>query len=113
VGLPNEAPPEESGPAQGHDRTNRPSPNRKRSSACLSETGLMAASANQGGNATGSSCSSVETDCGIDQEDLNPSSVTSSTTIRLDLDQEVAQEEVTTPNEIPSVWTLVKLEPDC
>jgi hypothetical protein len=57
--------------------------------------------------------SSLETNCGMDEEDSNPSSVTSSATIRSDPDQEVAQEEVTTPNEIPSGWTLVKLEPDC
>jgi hypothetical protein len=114
----------------------------------------MAASKKQRGNATRSG-SSVETDCGLDNEDSSPSSVTSSALIGLDPpeevvkeeattessveedggdrdeedskpspvsssaligsypDQEVVQEESTTPDEIPSGWVRVKLEPDC
>jgi hypothetical protein len=88
AGLPNEAPPEEA--AQGHvsrNRFNCPSPNRKRPSACLAETGQMAASKNQRDNATGS-CSSVETDCGLDEEDSKPSLVTGHALIGSDPEQE-------------------------
>jgi hypothetical protein len=68
----------------------------------------MAASVNQRDNATVSG-SYVETDCGLDEEDTNPSPVTSSALIGSDPDQEVVEEKAT----IPSGWTRVKLEPDC
>jgi hypothetical protein len=177
VGLPNEVPAEESEPQQDHVRSENPSPNRKRPSTCLAETGKMAAITNQRGNAIGSSlCSSVETDCGgLDEEDeSDPPPVNSSALIGSDPDQEVVQdkatrrqvaatktnqrgkvatdscssvkkedgggrdedstkpslvassalvgsyprqevvqEEAPTPDEIPSGWTRVKLEPDC
>jgi hypothetical protein len=60
--------------------------------APASQTGQMAAaSTNQRGNATGS-CSSVETDCGLDEEDSNPSPVTGNALTGSDPDQEVVQE---------------------
>jgi hypothetical protein len=66
------------------------------------------------GKATGS-CSPVGEDgVGRDDEDSKPSLVTSSAPIGSYSEQEVVQEEATTtPGEIPSGWTLVKLEPDC
>jgi hypothetical protein len=78
------------------------------------ESGQMAATrANQRGKAIGS-CPSVEEDGGgRDEEDSKPSLVTSSALIGSYTDQEVVQEEATTPAEIPSGWTRVKLEPDC
>jgi hypothetical protein len=114
VGLPNEVPPEESEPPQGQVISKSPSRNRKRSSTCLVETGQVAANANQSGNATGS-CSSVEQDGGgRDETDSNPSLVTSSALIGSYPDLDVVQEEATTaPDEIPSGWARVKLEPDC
>jgi hypothetical protein len=96
VGLPNEAPPEESGPAQGHVRTNQPS-------VCLPNTGEVAASANQKGNATGR-CNSVEAGCGLDKEDAKPSLVTSSALISYSTDKEAVQEEVL--GQIPSGWKV-------
>jgi hypothetical protein len=102
-GSPNEAPPlEEAEPQQGHFTNKSPSPNSKRPSTCLAETGQMAASRtyHQGDNATVSG-SSVETDCGRD--------TSSSALIGSGPDQEVVQDEAT----IPSGWTCVKLEPDC
>jgi hypothetical protein len=70
----------------------------------------MAAATNQRDKATGS-CSSLERDCGRDEENANPSLVAtaSSALIGSDPDQEFVQEEAT----IPSGWTRVKLEPDC
>jgi hypothetical protein len=47
-----------------------------------------------------------------EEEDSNPSLVTSSALIGSYPDQEVVQEEAR-PGEIPSGWTFVKLEPDC
>jgi hypothetical protein len=93
VGLPNEAPLEESEPQRGHVVRNKcPAPNRKRPSACLAET----ASTNQRGKAIRiGNCSCVETDCGLDEEDSNPSPVTSSAIIGSDPDQVVVQEEAT------------------
>jgi hypothetical protein len=106
VSLPNEAPPEESDPADSHVRNKFPSPNRKRRSTRLAESGQMAASAKQRGNATGS--------CGLDEEDSNPSPMTSSALIGSYPDEEVVvQDEATTPDVIPSGWVRVKLEPDC
>jgi hypothetical protein len=65
--------------------------------------------------ATGTSCGSVEEDGGgRDEEDSKPSLVTSSSVLTGSYqDQEVVQEEATTPDVIPSCWTRVKLEPDC
>jgi hypothetical protein len=95
VGLPNEAPPEESDPLQGHVRNKFPSPNRKRSSTCLVESGQVAASIRKrSGNATGSG-SSVETDCGLDEEDPSPSPVIGSPVIGSDPVEEVVKEEAT------------------
>jgi hypothetical protein len=97
VGFPNKAPPpEESEPAQGHVRPNYPSPNRKGPSACLAKTGQRAASTNQRGNAT-VSCSSVGIDCGLYEEDHNPSPVISSALIGSDPDERVVHEEATPP----------------
>jgi hypothetical protein len=79
------------------------------------ESGQMTATsrANQRGEATGSS--SVEQEDGgcRDAEDSKPSLVTSSALLGSNPDQEVVQEEATTPDDIPSGWTRVKLEPDC
>jgi hypothetical protein len=67
--------------------------------------------------ATGTSRGSVEEKDGgnRDEEDSKPSLVTSSALpIGSYPHQEVVvQEEATTPDEIPSGWTRVKLEPDC
>ncbi len=96
--LPNEAI-EETEPAQGHvrNRSECPSPNRKRTRTCLTERGQrMAARKTQRGDATGS-CSSVENDGGCDEEDSKPSPVTttSSALIGSDPVEEVVQEEAT------------------
>jgi hypothetical protein len=79
-------------------------------STCLAKIGHMAASANQRDNAAGS-CSSLETDCGCDEENAKPSLVAaaSSALTGSDQDQEFVQEEAT----ILSGWARVKLEPDC
>jgi hypothetical protein len=89
----------------------------------MPETGQIAASTrtNQRGDAskaTGTSCGSVEEDGGgrdEEEEDSKPSQVTSSSALTDSyLDREIVQaEEATTPDEIPSGWTRVKLEPDC
>jgi hypothetical protein len=173
--LPSEAQ-QEPKQAQGHvrDRLGCPSPNRKRRSACLAESGKMAARTNQRSNdATGSgssvvedggsgeddskpspvtsraptgsnrgqeavqeearpesgqmasrtnhggdkaafTCGPVEDDVrGRGEEEFNPSLVTSGAQTDSHADQEVDQEEATTPDEIPSGWTRAKLEPDC
>jgi hypothetical protein len=97
---PNEAP-QETDAAQGEC----PAPNRKRRRACLPKTGEMAAGANQRGNATATSCSSLETDGGSNgEEDSKPSLVTSSALIGSSPDEEVVQEEV--PGQIPSGWKV-------
>jgi hypothetical protein len=118
VGLPNEAL-KETDQAQGHveNRSESPSPNRKRPSTGLVESGGTGARANKGGKATAtsSSSSSVEEDGGgRDEEDSKPSLVTSSAArIGSSRDQEeVVQEQATTIREIPYGWTRVKLEPD-
>ena len=115
--LPNEAPPEESEPAQGHDNKKCPSPNKKQTSICLVESGQMSpARTNQEGKATGSSCSSVEEHGGREEQDSKPSLMTTSSValIGSSPNEEVDQEEEeATPREIPSGWTRVKLEPDC
>jgi hypothetical protein len=51
---------------------------------------------------------------GRGKEDPSPSPV-NSIALRIGsyTDQEVDQEEATTPDEIPSGWTRTKLEPDC
>jgi hypothetical protein len=72
----------------------------------------------QRGNAATDSCSSVERDggAGRDEQDSKPSLVTSRSSALIGFypDQEVVQqEEAATPDEIPSGWTRVKLEPDC
>jgi hypothetical protein len=55
----------------------------------------MAATTKQRGNATGS-CSSVETDCGLDEEDPSPSPLTSSAVIGSDpVEDQVVKEEAT------------------
>jgi hypothetical protein len=170
--LPSEAQ-EELEQAQGHNkvRLECPTPTRKRTRACLAESGKMAARTNQRSNATGSgsyvvedgveddskpspvtstaliglnrgqevveevatpesgqmvsttnhrgkatlTCNSVGEDgLGRGKEDPSPSPVNSSA-LRIGsyTDQEVDQEEATTPDEIPSGWTRTKLEPDC
>jgi hypothetical protein len=50
-----------------------------------------------------------------DEEDSKPTLVTSSSALTGTYPHQevVAQEEATTPDEIPSGWTRVKLEPDC
>jgi hypothetical protein len=74
---------------------------------------MAAARTNQRGKATGS-CSSVdENGGGRNEEDAKPSLVTSNALIGSYPDEEVVQEEATTPDEIPSSWTRAKLEPDC
>jgi hypothetical protein len=119
VGLPNEALIEEpEQEAQAHNVRNRfecPSRNRKRPRTCLADGGEMAARTNQNGKTTTGSCSCVEEDVGgLDEEDSNPSLVTSTARIGSDPGQEVVQEEeATTLCEIPSGWARVKLEPDC
>jgi hypothetical protein len=87
------------------------------------ESGQIAASTrtNQredASKATGTSCGSVEENGGgrDEEEDSKPSLVTSSSSALTGSypDREVVQaEEATTPDEIPSGWTRVKLEPDC
>jgi hypothetical protein len=186
VGIPNEAAPEESEPAQGRVRNSCPAPKRKISSTCLAEAGQMAICTNQRGKnaatgtvsslkedaaggglgeedskpslvtstitpigsdpdeevaeeeattesgqvaastrtnqkgastATGASRGSVEEEDGgnRDDEDSKPSLVTSTSALLIGTypDQEVVREEATTPDEIPSGWKRVKLEPDC
>ncbi len=110
MGLPNEAL-EETERARGpaRDRFECTSLNRKRPSACLAESEQMSASrTNQRGKAKTGSCRSAEEDGGGRDEEDSSSALTGSYP-----DQEVVQEEATTPREIPSGWTRVKLEPDC
>jgi hypothetical protein len=115
VGLPNESL-KKTDQAQGHvkDRSERPSPNRKRPSTSLVESGGMGARTSQRGKATAFS-SPVEEDGGSpDEGDAKPSLVTSTAArIGSHPDQEVVQEQATTLGEIPYGWTRVKLEPDC
>jgi hypothetical protein len=102
VGLPNETL-EETEPRQGRGVRNRftcPSPNIQQPTACLAESGQMAASTNPGGVAIGSPTSVEENYSGRDEEDAIPS-------------QDVVQEEATYDKELPIGWTRVKLEPDC
>jgi hypothetical protein len=110
--LPSEA--KETEQAQGHVRNRR--------SACLAESGQIVAKANQRGKDTGSGTSlekdgsSVVEDGGRDEEESEPSLVTSSELIGLNPGQYVVQEEAAVdqvPSGIPSGWTRVKLEPDC
>ncbi len=115
------APQEETEQAQGHvrNRTECPSPNRKRRRTNLAESGQMAATrANQRRKSAGC-CSLMEEDRdGHDEEDSKPSLVASSSSsarllVASDPDQEVVQEARTTLREIPHGWTPVNLEPDC
>ncbi len=130
MGLPNEAL-KETDQALGHlvkNRSECPSPNRKRPSTSLVESGGMGARTNQRGKAAGSSgCAKEDGGAGRGEEDSKPSLVTSSAARTGScMDQEVVQEDATTPDEIRSVqeqattlgeipygWTRVKLEPDC
>ena len=106
MGLPNEALKETDQAAQGHikDRSEFPSPNRKRRSTSLVESGGMVARTNQrdGG--------------GRDKKDSKPSLVTSGEPIGSGPGQDAVQEEASPDqilSKIPSGWTRVKLEPDC
>ncbi len=108
MGLPNKALEETEQAAQGHvrNRFGCPSPNGKRPSTSLVESGQIGPRTNQRGKATGS-CSSVEEDGGgRDEEDSKPSPVTISARIGSYPDQEVVQEEAT-PGEIPSSWRVL------
>jgi hypothetical protein len=91
------------------DRFECPSTNRKRPSTCLAESEQMNASrTNQRGKADTGRCSSVEEDGGgRDEADSSRALIASYP------DQGGVPEEATTPGEIPSGWTRVKLEPDC
>jgi hypothetical protein len=72
---------------------------------------MAAARTNQRGKATGS-CSSVKEDGGgHHEEDSKLSLVTGGALPKSCPDQEVVQEEATTPDEILSGWTHAKLEP--
>jgi hypothetical protein len=106
VGLPNEALTERE-EARGHlkNRSECPSPNRKRPSTSLVESGGMGARTNQRGKAAGSSgCAKEDGGAGRTEEDSKPSLVTSSAAQTGScLDQEVVQEDATTPDEIRSV----------
>jgi hypothetical protein len=88
----------------------RQSTNRKRPSTCLAESEQLGASSrtNQRDKANTGRCSSVEEDGGgRDEADSSRALIGSYP------DQGVVHEEATIPGEIPSGWTLVKLEPDC
>jgi hypothetical protein len=118
VGLPSEALVE--GPKQAQEyvrnRFECPSRNRKRQRTRLDYSRELAGKTTQRGKTRGSPSSScVEDDVdGLDEEDSNPSLVTSSARIDSDPGQEVVQgEEATTLCAIPSGWARVKLEPDC
>jgi hypothetical protein len=96
VGLPNEAPPEESEPPEGRVRNKCPSPNRKRPSTCLAETGQMTASTRKRRGKATDSCRLVEIDdCVLDEEDPCPSSVTRSAAIGSDIFEEAVKKEAT------------------
>jgi hypothetical protein len=115
VGLPNEAL-KETDQALGHlvkNRSECPSPNKKRRSTSLVESGEMGASTNQRGKYTASSVE--ENGGGSDEDDSKPPLVVTSSAARIDSspDQEVVQGQATTLGEIPYGWTRVKLEPDC
>jgi hypothetical protein len=114
VGLPNEAL-KETDQAQGHvkNRSEYPSPNRKRPSTSLVESVGMGARINQRGKATASSSSVEEYGGGRDEAESKPSLVTSGAPIGSSPGQEVVQEQATALGEIPYGWTRVKLEPDC
>lgn len=106
MGLPNEAM-KEAEPAQSPLR-NRfacpPTSNRKRPRNCLAESVQIPARTNKRDNATDtSSCSAVQEDSDVDEEDSSPSVVTSSVRKDSEPAQEVVHEEATT-NEIPAGW---------
>jgi hypothetical protein len=106
VGLPKEALDEtEAAQSNVRNRIECQSPNRKRPTACLAESGQMESMTNQRGKATGASYSSLETDGGPnEEEDSKPSLVTSIVLIGSSPDQEVVQEEA--PGQIPSCWKV-------
>jgi hypothetical protein len=90
--------------AQGNvkDRSECPSPNRKRASTSLVES-----------KATASSRSAEEDGGCHDEEDPKLSPVTSGARIGSSADQEVVQEQAPTLGEIPCGWKRIKVEPDC
>jgi uncharacterized protein YbgA (DUF1722 family) len=100
--------------AQGHvgNRFECPSPNRKRTSARLAESGKRGARTNRRGNATGSGSSVMEDGGNGNEEDPKPTLVTSGPLGACPVQEEV-QEEPTRRDQIPSGWARVKLEPDC
>jgi hypothetical protein len=112
VDLPNKAPDEATEPAQGRVRNQFEclSPaNRKRPRSCFAESGQEAGRTNQRGNSHARG-SSVREDSGGRVEGDSKASLapTSSNT-----DQEVVQEEASTPDAyLPPGWTRLKLEPD-
>jgi hypothetical protein len=116
MGLPNEALKETDQAAPGliKDRSECPSPNRKRRSTRLVESGGMGARTNKRGKATGSSTYVEEDGFGCDEEDSKPSPLTSiAARVGSSPGQEAVQEQATALGEIPYGWTRVKLEPDC
>jgi hypothetical protein len=115
VGLPNEAL-KETKQAQAHveNRSECPSPNRKRPHASLIESLGTGASAKQRGKAAVCSISVEEDGGGRDEEDSKLSLVTSSAAqTGSHSDQEVVQEQATTLGDVPCGWTRAKLELDC
>jgi uncharacterized protein YbgA (DUF1722 family) len=99
---------------QGHvkNRSECPSPNTKRPSTSLVESGGMGARTNQRGKAAGGSSSVEENGVGRDEDDSEPCLVTSSAARTCSSPgQEAVQEQAATLGEIPHSWT--KLEPDC
>jgi hypothetical protein len=101
--------------AQGHlkNRSECRSPNRKRPSTSLVESGGMGPRTNQRGKDTASSTLAEKDGGGRDEEYSKPSLGTNSARIGSHSDQEVVQEHAITPGKIPYGWTRVKLEPDC
>ncbi len=73
--LPSEAKETEQAQDYVRNRFECPPPNRKRTSACLAESGQMVARTNQRGKATGSRSSVEEDGVGRDEEDSKPSLV--------------------------------------
>jgi hypothetical protein len=102
VGLPNQLVKETDQARRGHvrNRSECPSPNRKRPSTSLVESGERGArTANKRGKATVSSSSVEENGGGCHGEDSKPSLLTSSSAARRigsSADQEVVQEQATT-----------------
>jgi hypothetical protein len=101
--------------AKGHvkDRSECPSPNIKRPSTSLVESGGVVTRTNQRGKAAASSSPVEEDGGGSDEEDSKPYLVTVGARIGSSADQEVVQAQALTLGEIPYGWIRVKLEPDC